>query len=172
MHDAFNENEARAEHIGRPVQHGIPMVRLSRNQRFRVTGAVTKKIGRRKPEDILENRLGVVGDAIDGGIHMARYRHDHRVHHLLLGIPLIAKQFSQRVRRDGQRLLGGRAQRLAIEKDGKATLLHLSDGDILVEPLRQRFLHLDLRAQDRVGVAQALRKVVQEITHGTSSSVG
>jgi len=55
--------------------------------------------------------------------------------------------------------------------DGEAAVFHVSNGNVLIETFRQGPLHLDLGAKDRIGVAEAFRKVVQEITHGTSSSV-
>ncbi|MFP3710297.1 hypothetical protein SB783_40645, partial [Paraburkholderia sp. SIMBA_009] len=45
MHDAFNKDKARAKHIGCPVKHRIPMVRLALNQCGRIAGAVAQKIG-------------------------------------------------------------------------------------------------------------------------------
>ena len=44
VHDAFGQNEVGTKGVGGPKQHGIPVLRLARNQRFGVSRAIEQQI--------------------------------------------------------------------------------------------------------------------------------
>ncbi len=173
MHDTLGKYKSRAKRRTCPVDHRIPGLGLPLDQFFGGIGAVAEQIGRGEPQDVLQHRLRVGRHAVDRGIDEPRHRHGDRIDVFLLRRELVGDQLSRGRCRQRQDRLCRRAHRLAIEVDDKA-LGCGSDGDVLVEALRQRRLHLELGPAHRVRIGKifARLEVVQYIAHSYSAGAG
>ena len=87
MHDAFGENEMRAQRIGRPEQQRVPMRGLPRHQRLRMAGAIEQQIGLEIFRHVLGHGLDPVDHRIDDAVGKPRHRHGQGIDELLLRLP-------------------------------------------------------------------------------------
>ena len=133
------------------------MLVLPRDEAFRRVGAVAEQIARREPQDIFQHCLRIGSHAVDRRVDQPQHRHRHGVDRLGLRIELRGDQSGRRFRRQREDRPARRAHRLAVEAHGKAVAFR-HHRHILVETLRQRRLHLDLRPADRIGVRQQLAR--------------
>jgi hypothetical protein len=111
-----------AERVGRPEQHGIPMRGLARHQALGMAGAVEQEIRLEIFCKIVGNELDAIDHAFDHAVGEPRQRHGHGIEHLLLEGPFRGDSFGKRFCGDHHLAAGRRADRLAVERDGKAAL--------------------------------------------------
>ncbi|CDX14211.1 hypothetical protein MPLB_140033 [Mesorhizobium sp. ORS 3324] len=166
MDDALGKVEARAEAAPRPIEDRIPELVLAIDQPLRAVGAIAEQVRRSEAQHILQHRLRVAGDAVDGRVGKTHDRHGHRVDDLALRGELVGHQLRRSFCRKHQQRLARGADRPAVEMNGK-TAFGRHDRDSLVEALRQRRLHLDLSAAHRIGIGKLLSglEVIEDVAH-------
>ena len=124
---------------------------LARDQRLGMAGAIEQQIGAEIFCDIVGHGVDAVGDLGDA-VGKARQRHGQGGDGLALRIPFGGDRFRDGAGRRHDVAAGWRADRLAVERDGKAAV-GWRDAGLLVEPLAlghargaaHRFLRIERR---------------------------
>jgi len=163
MHDPFGENKMGAERICRPKQHGIPKGCFPCNQRLRMTGAIEQKIGPKIFRNVLCDCFDPVDHGIDDAVREPGHRHRHGIDDLFLRLPFCSNGVGDLPGRCDQSTRRGRADRLVIEGNGKATG-RFDDAGMGVEALPtrppRRAPHRLLRIKRRFS-----RHFIEQFTH-------
>ena len=120
MHDAFGQNKMGAERIRRPKHDGIPIRGFPGNQRLRMAGAIEQEIGAEIFRDVVGDGFDPVDHGIGDAVCKSGQRHRQRIDDLLLRIPFCNDAIGYLPIRRNQRTAGRRADRLVVERDGKA----------------------------------------------------
>ena len=124
------------EFVSGPGQHRVPMRGFARDQRLGMAGAVEQQIGAEIFGDVLGHGIDAIGDLGDA-VGKARQRHGQGIDGLALRIPFRGDRFRDGIGRRDDLTAGGRADRLAVQRDGKAATRR-GDAGFLVEPLALR----------------------------------
>ena len=90
MHDAFGQNEMRAELIGGPEHDRIPVRGFPFDQRLGVAGAVEQEIGLEIFRHVVGDSLDPVDDGVDDAVGKTRQRHGQGIDDFLLRFPSAA----------------------------------------------------------------------------------
>ena len=141
---------------------------------LRRVGAIAEQIRRGKAQDVLQHRLRVAGDAVDGGVDQAHHRHRHRIDGFALRRELVGDQSGRRFGRQRQQGLARRPAP-ACRRDARQSLP--SDAARPTRPCRSASavrLHLDLGAAHRIRIGELLARfeIVEDITHASPHAGG
>ncbi len=72
---AGGENETRAIFLGHPCHDRVPVLRLSRDETFRMFGAIEHKIRAEVFRDVGSDVVRAIGHAVDNAVRWSRQRH-------------------------------------------------------------------------------------------------
>ena len=122
-----------AEFVRGPGQHRVPMRGFARDQRLGMAGAIEQQIRAEIFCDILGHGIDAVADLGDA-VGKARQRHGQGIDGLALRIPFGGDRFRDGADRRHDMAAGGRADRLAVQRDGKPAIGRGRAG-LLVEAL-------------------------------------
>jgi hypothetical protein len=137
MHDALGESERRIERSPRPAKHGVPMLGLGCDQCLWPFGAVTEQIGACIFQNVGDDRLLPVFDAVDCAIGKLGQRHGQGIDAVSLCAPLLGHRLCELTRWQCEMRLGWRTHRLAVEQKRSRPPPFVLDRHMVVEALGQ-----------------------------------
>ena len=146
--------EARAERLRRPAQNRIEGVRLARNQRVRLLGAVAEEVGAGVAQNVGPRFGHRVRDAVDRRVEEPRQRHVGRIDCLALPLPFGRHFEHERPARRGERIAARRPRSAAVEQK-RVPAIRFAHFDRLVEATDRRGPHVRLRGPHRVLAARS-----------------
>ena len=109
------------EFVRGPGQHRVPMRGFARDQRLGMAGAIEQQIRAEIFCDIVGHGIDAVGDLGDA-VGKARQRHGQGIDGLALRIPFGGDRFRDGADRRDDLAAGRRADRLAVQRDGKPAI--------------------------------------------------
>ena len=122
VHDPARRAEVHVEAPPAPAEQRVPKLGLPLDERAGPFGPVAGEIGLRVARDAFGESLLVGSDPVDCRIGEAGQRHCAGVDLVLDPIPFGRNGFGERLRRHGQRVSRGRAQRLAVQLHAPAAI--------------------------------------------------
>ncbi len=150
MHHTFCKCKTCAKALS-PIDQRVPLLGLASNKLFRACGAVTDHVRSGKTQNVFENRLRVLSNAINRRVHQTRCRHFGRIYNFHLCTEFFRNNFRSFACWEKQNSPCRCFDRTTIEMHGEPAF-GFGNFSFFIKALRQRCAHQFLRALYRVGL--------------------